>query len=306
MAVLIFHGQDEFLVSEIARLMSQRLKGERMTVENEEDWSDLRFRQEGLFDQGQKRVLIFKNQLRSKNQKLLEGLRRWIKEDNLVFVEVVPKKATFYCPTFLKKEARFYDVDKLARQYTFWKKIAYKVGTDLSYDEFREAMSILGPHLALLWTVIQQKALAGKPIKELLRDWTWGDIFRFLESFHRGAPTNIFKEIRLLYLNGVDAYKVWYTLVSEFVRLYQLKHGLQLDLHRFVQQKLKERLSLYETAELETILQQMFDLDLKLKTGYFGRASGKKEGGWEVILSFVFWWFSVFWPQKQRKHLATG
>lgn len=291
MAILIFRGKNDFLTSELAYLMTQKFEGQKIVIENEEEWSGLKLRQEGLFNQGGKKVVFAKNQLRLKNKKNLETLRNRLDSDHLIFIE--NNKGEFFCPRFIKQKARIYDVDVLSRRYSFWKKIAEQIGTSLTYSEFQEAAAFLGDNIALLWTMLEQKAVVRRPLTYLLQGWSWGNIFRFVEAIHKKSLSEALEEIRSLRINETEPLQVWYLLVNEFVRLYQLKNNIPINAHPFVKQKLKEKAYLYNSEELERILDYLYELDTELKIGFLGRLVSRKQN-WEVIFCFVFWWFSAF------------
>jgi len=295
MSVLIFLGEDEFLTTELARSVAERFKAGRVIVESEEDWAGFNLRQEGLFAQGTKKVVFIKNQLRRKNKKKIENLKNSLDSNHFIFIENEKKK--FFCPRFIKQKAKLFNVDVLSRRYSFWKKIAGKMGATLSYAEFQEAVSSLGGNLSLLWTLLAQKALISRPLSYLLKSWSWGNVFALIEAFHQRSLIRVLQEIRSLRLSEADPLQVWYLLASEFVRLYQFKNGVPLGVHPFVKQKLKQTIGLYSLEQLEDILGQLYETDLRLKTGFFAGSSSQKHN-WEVILSFVFWWFFSFDSKK--------
>ncbi len=283
----LVRGKNEFFVSRLGEELASRLNGEVVRVEGEEI-KKLNLGQGGLF--AEERVFLCRNVLR---RQFKEKLKELASQPKVIFLEILPQekkqkeryRREFYLPQNLKP--RIFEADKLIFRYSFWRKLALKEGVNLSEAEFYEALRLCGEHPEWLFSALKQKALVPPlSLKELLSSWTVVSLWQLSDALKE--KNKAFAVLRQLYQWQVKGERLWGYLVRYFLRLYLVAKGIELELHPYAQQRLKEDSRQYSLSELERILSKLFALEKKFKTGFF---EGKR-GGWEVLISFLLWFFS--------------
>jgi DNA polymerase III delta subunit len=297
MAITIIQSKDEAMAK---RFFELNIKSDFELIENQADWLKILTTQESLFS-NQKAIntFCFINMLRSNFKKELDALKKHEGGRKFLFLEYSLGKEKKYTPSFIRQEARVIDLDKLSKGFSFWQKVATKMGVKIEFSEWQEAINLIGNRLALLFSVLEQKQIVPKyKLDFFLSRFPEGNIFKFIDAVDKKDASAVFHWLHLFWVSEEKPGLIWNQLVRYFVNLGQLSEGLEPKIHPYALMQLKKSIVYYPRDELRELLRKLLDFDTKLKTGFLD--SNDKER--EVIYLLLFSW--LFSPSSLPSQLV--
>lgn len=293
MSKLLIRGekQNKFMITIIqsknesmAKLFFElNVAGEVDFIREGQDFSKILVNQNPLFAAKKKKIFCFLNMLDKKFAKELTALEKSALENKLFFLQF--GKAKIFLPQWAKKQIKIYDLDKLSSNFSFWQKIASKVGVVIDYDEWQKANLILGSRNHFMFSILGQKKLAPKySLDFFVINWSEGNIFKLLEAIDQKNSLETLRILQLFWQRDEDPVLVWNIIVRHFIQLKQIKDEVKISIHPYAASQLKKVLVNYKRTEIEQILINLLKLDVKAKTGYL---EGKQKGR-ELIYFLLF------------------
>jgi len=283
MSATIIYSKDENLLKRFFEILAG---GEFELIRDEADLEKNFSTQISLFSEKKnKQTFCLINLLQKNLEKKLANLEEQTEKNNLFFLQLIRGQRN-YLPVFLKDKVKIIELDKMVKSFSFWQKIAKKIGTDISYSEWQKALTIVGSRVHFLFSVLEQKALAKKyDIDFLLGKWSEGNIFKLTDSLEEKNLAQFFYQLKIFWQSEEDPSRIFNYLINHFIKLGQISLGFNPKMHPYAFVQAKKSLNFYSSNELKGILNKLFSLDIKMKTGFFDNSFKTKE----IIYSFVFW-----------------
>jgi DNA polymerase III delta subunit len=284
MSITIIQSKDESLAK---RFFELNVSGAVEFICEPADWSKVLVSQNSLFAITKPEAFCFYNMLDKKFTKEVTALEKQASTQKLFFLQF--GKAKVSAPKWLMSHAKVYDLDQLARSFSFWQKIAAKIKVDIDYDEWQKATAILGKKTHFLFSVLEQKSLAPQyPLDFFVANWPEGNIFKLIDAIDQKNSAEALRILQLFWQTEEKPGLIWNMLVRHFVQLKQIKDGAKVAMHPYARSQAQKALSHYQGEELTKILDRLSSLDIKSKTGYLEGNQKERELIYLLLFSQLF------------------
>ncbi len=242
----------------------------------------------------EKRMVIVKNLISSKEVELKKELRRRIEEKDLPETSIIVvseesekfrAKADKEFLELLKKE-KYKEYFKVleGKELSVWvnQEVKMRGGSidrkALSYivDNFNSDMWSLSHLVDQLTAYKSDGKVELEDVKKFLEEKIDDNIFNLVDAIVAGKKDQAFKMMREQYRKGEDSFYVFAMILRQFKIMLQIRdlidRGIkpdakELGLHPFVVKKTIPLVNRYSMAQLKEIYNQLLQIDIKTKTG---------------------------------------